>query len=132
MGTWGQKPFEGDAPLDLVGDIVHKRTGDAGIKLVEKALSPRYDFTVAVAACEIINAMRGNIKDDGKSAPDELLDWIDLKRPVVPPALVTKAKNRLQDVLSDPESLRVWVKPQMAAAWMKSAKDVLRRLRMRG
>lgn len=130
MGTWGTGPFDSDHVSDDVMEFERKRTAASGLKLIEAMFSSRADWTQSVAGAELINMIRehGGFRDGGQL--DGFYDWVERTRPTVPAALLERARERLAQIVRDPEIVRQWAGAS-GKSWLKTTQGILRRLRLK-
>jgi hypothetical protein len=135
MGAWGVGPFENDEALDWALDL--QDAAAEGPAFVEEYLQrvaewPADEFleapdcTVALAAAEVVAAMRGQRTAD---LPESVEAWLK-GRGAPDPKLVALANAAVARTLADSELAELWndAEPDEAKAWREHCAGLQRRL----
>ncbi len=134
MGAWGVSAFENDYALDWVWEL--EESQDAGVLLTalravvgagEGEYLDNSVCTCAVAAAEVVAAVRGHGKAD---LPEEVTEWIETHPLVETDRLVELAIQAMERVTHDSEFKELWEEAAEAdaEAWKQEMADLRKRL----
>ena len=132
MGAWGMGIFENDDASDWLYELEVARNS----AVLEKALnavvenSDQYleapDCTVALAACEILAALKGKPAD---SLPEEAETWIQQHKSIEADELIILAEAAIERIRTNSELKELWEESRDLDEWLKTLDDLLMRLR---
>jgi hypothetical protein len=125
MGTWGIKPFENDTALDFLAEFEENKTFSFLRRAVEVVITDDYLESglviEAIAALEIIAAIKGNATDDFPDMETLTLDELeekysskisnylmDLCEDAI--GIITRSEdNEMVDLLEEADALEEWI-----------------------
>ncbi len=132
-GGWDVGPFDNDDALDWVWEL----TESDDLSAVDYALdavseSPAYieapTASMAIAAAEVLAALKGNARD---GLPDEVAGWVESHDLDVNEELAGKARRAVKLIMDDETSelAQLWAdSPELANAWRSDLEGLLDRL----
>ena len=132
MGCWDVGPFENDT----AGDFASAVCDGGGLAAIEDAFDHVLEAgseyleaptaEEAVAAAAIVARLKDGVALPGE---DEIEAWIAQEQPTVSPALIVKARDALQRVITAPsELLELWQDAEEFPDFQAGIDDLLRRL----
>ncbi len=131
MGAWGERAFENDAANDWAYELEETddlRAVEAALRELEEVGDGYLDqevACVALAACEVIARLRGQI--GYRDAYTRKVDgWVAAHPLAVAPELVARARSALDRILMENSELHQLWEQTDATAW-RAAMDELRR-----
>lgn len=132
MGAWGTGPFENDG----AGDFARAVTDGGGLAAIEDAfdhvLEADDEDLEAPAAEEAIAAaaILARLKDSVPLSEEKDIEaWIARERPLVSDALITKGRDALRRIMTEPsELLELWQEVEDFPAFQACINELLRRL----
>jgi Domain of unknown function (DUF4259) len=126
MGAWGHKSFENDDALDWLGKLELK-----GFPLIveafsndEKVLAEGSAACAAIAAAEVVAALKGNPAD---SIPESLSEWVK-GRPQPTTQFVERAQAVIDAILDESELKGLWADGEDAEIWKRDVENLRSRL----
>lgn len=128
MGTWGIRAFDNDDAEDWLQDLLENPdVGSIEAAFVDVIDAEDYleapQGQVAIAAAEVVAALQG--RPDANSAREEIADLAFQPQS----ALITKAQEALDRVLSEPsELLELWQDSDDYDAWRQSVLELKARV----
>ncbi len=130
MGAWGIGHFENDDAGDWVFELEDTKSLDP-VKSAFAAVDESGDYlespdaSAALAAAEIIAAIRGNPASD---LPESVASIIDDLGAAVHGDLAAKAISVVEKVKSGSELRELWEETDDFAEWLSKVDDLLQRL----
>ena len=132
MGAWGMGPFENDDASDWLYELEVARNStilENALNAVVQNSDPYLeasDCTVALAACEILAALRGKPAD---SLPEEAETWIQQHKNTEADELIVLAEAAIERMRTNSELKELWEESRELDDWLKTLDDLLMRLR---
>ena len=132
-GAWDVGAFDNDDALDWVWELTESDDLAPLAQAFDEVLrSPRYieapSASIAIAAAEVLAALRGNPLD---VLPDEVTGWVEGRRLAPDSRMTEKAINAIRMILDEEvsELAQLWAdSPELADDWRAGVEDLLRRL----
>lgn len=132
MGVWGTGNFDNDTALDWVFEL--EETDDLSLieQIIEVAYAQDYiDSDIAseaLVAIEALARLKGNFGVKNEYAED-LDNWVEEHKLVVPDALIEKSKKVLERIISNQSELcELWEETDNFDDWLKEVNDLKMRL----
>jgi hypothetical protein len=132
-GAWDTGPFDNDDALDWVWEL--SESDDLSIiksTLNSAASSSGYleapTASMAIAAAEVVAALRGNSRPD---LPDEVSEWVDDHKLSVGDDLLKIARAAIENTKNTESSelAQLWMdSEELMDSWLKNVDDLLKRL----
>jgi hypothetical protein len=128
MGTWGEGAFDNDEAADWAFEL--EDVDD--LSLVESTLAdyerePDMYTQCAVAACEVVARLRGNMGDDG-SDTEQVDQWV-AAHPIEPsPALVDRCTSAIDRIVASSTLGQNFRAIPGGRAWFENMRDLRARV----
>ena len=129
MGAWGTGSFENEDAQDFLG-----RLKSLGIDDLRQILAPAADecdymeareSSVAIAAAEVIAALKGSPSSDG---PPEIADWLSTPKSGTSPDLNELARRAVSKLRHNSELKDLWLEAEGLNEWSAGLRDLEQRL----
>jgi len=129
MSAWGTGSFENDDAADWVYEL-EESSGTDAVEAALEAIDPddypeAPDCNVAIAAAEVIAALRGHPLE---SLPAEVAAWVDENETDIDSDLVALALTAIQRIESDSELKELWNDADELDSWSDALRDLESRL----
>lgn len=138
MGAWGLKNFENDDALDFVHVIIETNASLADLSSIIGAVAmisdkddsdygpDAHDSTRALAAIELITALKGNPASD---FPNNARNWVTKNRKiVVQKELIEKSRQAIWQVKANSELKELWEESDEYDDWLSVLNDLEERI----
>lgn len=129
MGTWGTGNFENDFAMDWLSELQSRNDLISILvafsKIDEGDYLEVYDCSDALAAAEVVAALRGNPSDD---LPDQISSWISSSKLSANNKLVGNAKKTISQIKQSSELKNLWKESDNLAEWENVIDDLISRL----
>ena len=126
MGTWGYQAFDNDHALDWADELVKAAKPllflDRTLKAALKTTDDSYECDRAVAAAEVLAALRGY---SNKALPESVVSWLKEAEISVADEISARAIQACQKVLDESELRELH---ENYLAWRKSILNMISRL----
>ncbi len=132
-GAWDTGPFDNDDALDWVWELSESND----VSILETTLQPAArasgyleapTATMAVAAAEVVAALRGNPRQE---LPDEVMEWVQTHTVAVGDDLLKLARRAIVNIKKEDSSelAQLWSDSEgLMEVWLKDLDDLLKRL----
>ena len=134
MGAWGVGPFDNDSAADWVGDL-EAAIPNTFVSTFRPVTAIEIDLYLeepeaseAIAAAEVVAAMRGYPGDAVRNRP-EVLAWAEQHVAWGSTDLVNEAVSAVQRVQTASELRDLWAESEDFQSWLAGVDDLLSRLR---
>ena len=129
MGTWGVGNFENDFAMDWISELQSRKDLVpilvAFSKIDEGGFLEVFDCSYALAAAEVIAALRGNPSDD---LPDQISSWISSSKLSANNKLEVNAKKATNQIKQSSKLKTLWEESGNLAEWENVINDLIYRL----
>ena len=129
MGAWGSGSFENDDASDWLGTLDNLTPADLTRILTRAADDPEYleapAASVAVAAADVVAALRGN---PAPSAPSTIEEWVKKNPQAFSEELKTLALRAMERVRGNSEVKDLWMEADGLNDWIAAIRELQARL----
>lgn len=132
MSAWGISNFENDTALDWIEKFIEKKDGGS-LKSEVKDFVQNFDVEETslmdcaqfLTVAEVLAGLLGSPSED---FPEELADWVEKKYTKIEQDLITKTIDGVKLILKDSEAKEMYAGSGYEASWVKTQKELIKRL----